>query len=91
MVSFLLVSLKELCFPVTEEGFKNTPISEAPTIKNIIPAPKSQCFSSVTPQIPAAGPSNQAEHANSWWQDYGDESKDFYGLYENPSENSNSW
>ncbi|XP_060096390.1 myotilin isoform X5 [Heteronotia binoei] len=72
-----------------EEVFKNTPVSEAPTIKSITPAPRSQYFSNIMLQRPAAGPTNQAEHASSRWQNYGHESKDFCGMYENPSENSN--
>ncbi|XP_077182857.1 myotilin isoform X6 [Paroedura picta] len=73
----------------TEEGLKYTPVSEAPTIKNIIPEPKSQYFSNIMPQMPADDRTNQVEQASSWWQNYGDETKDFYGMYENPSENSN--
>ncbi|XP_077182853.1 myotilin isoform X2 [Paroedura picta] len=75
----------------TEEGLKYTPVSEAPTIKNIIPEPKSQYFSNIMPQMPADDRTNQVEQASSWWQNYGDETKDFYGMYENPSENSNYW
>ncbi|XP_015269264.1 PREDICTED: myotilin isoform X1 [Gekko japonicus] len=73
--------------PGTAESFKNTPVSEAPTIES--PALKSQYFPNIMPQMPAAGPTNQAEHASSWWQNYEDESKDSCGMYENPSENSN--
>uniref|UniRef100_A0ACB8EJ72 Uncharacterized protein n=1 Tax=Sphaerodactylus townsendi TaxID=933632 RepID=A0ACB8EJ72_9SAUR len=71
-------------FPGTEEGLKTTPVS-VPTIMNITYAPKSNYWSN------AAGPANQAEHTNSWWQNYGDESKDFCGMYENPSKNSSYW
>ncbi|XP_054831343.1 myotilin isoform X2 [Eublepharis macularius] len=76
-------------FPGTEEGLKIPPVSEAPTVMNITPAPKSQYCSNVMPQIPAPGPANQVEQASSRWQNYGDESMDFCGIYEDPSENSN--
>lgn len=34
---------------------------------------------------------DQTEQPSSWWQDYEEESKDYYGIYENPSETSYSW
>ncbi|XP_061473204.1 myotilin isoform X2 [Rhineura floridana] len=64
---------------------------------NISSTPNSQCVvmgrdvenkpSSDTPQRPSDSASPE-EHAGSWWQNYGNESKDFSGIYEEPSENS---
>ncbi|XP_053149982.1 myotilin isoform X5 [Hemicordylus capensis] len=45
--------------------------------------------SNVMAQQQPSGQASQMEHPSSWWQDYGDESKDFGGVYENPPEISN--
>ncbi|XP_053149979.1 myotilin isoform X2 [Hemicordylus capensis] len=47
--------------------------------------------SNVMAQQQPSGQASQMEHPSSWWQDYGDESKDFGGVYENPPEISNHW
>lgn len=55
------------------------------------PAPKSQHFPSVKQQMPAADPTNEADYAGPWWRNYGDESKDFWGMDENSAESSSYW
>ncbi|XP_044310316.1 myotilin isoform X2 [Varanus komodoensis] len=83
------------------EGFNAAPwLSDTTTTMNISSAPNNPYVvlgkdegyepSSVMPQNPSDF-ATQVAHDSSWPQTYGDESENFHGMYEKPSDNSFHW
>ncbi|XP_066468594.1 myotilin isoform X4 [Tiliqua scincoides] len=79
----------------TEDFKAASSLTEMPVTGDITSVPNSQ-YEAVGSDVEnrlsnqTSGQANQAEHSSSWWQDYEEESKDFCGIYENPSETSDS-